>query len=116
MRTLRIAVRIVENFPMERYLEVGHGKGEKNIIWWYAQGELHTEETSGDVWHAKLVREKKMDLGSTDYAGRYSPKNKILTLVCANPRLLFREVPNAVINALERRFPEAEELRVMKRI
>lgn len=115
-RLSRIAARIVEddgkNFS---YLDYGHGDSPKdgNILWVYYGGRVlkRPEEFLGDsgLTHDEIFWD--VEESHTLPYGRYEPSTETITLVL--PRnLRHRNLPDFLVNALERAFPDAEELRV----
>ena len=82
-----------------------------NFIWMFVRGEIDVEKETPDTpGHGEVNR--WYDIEDT-YSGRYSSKDKIITLVrpSKGPRH-FRSIPYSIQFELRRAFPEATQIKV----
>lgn len=104
-----------------KYFNIGHGEDVEEFgyapdfqLWIMLDGEimkskiLTVDPITGETPDEKTHRTLWGNLEDTNYKGRYEPQTGRLTIVKPN-FARFRDIPNEIINRIQRAFPKAKK-------
>lgn len=121
-RLQRIATIVKENPSGVSWLHVGHGYGDVDrkqkphyYIWVFADRKIEVKGPFRESYidNTNLAHSNLWSEGGYEdtYRGRYDANQKIIS-VTKPYAFRFREVPESLVDLLEKKFPEAEHIYV----